>query len=212
MKHSFSKIVIGLSVIILFVVTFIHKDELLSLLMAFEKQSMEMPILAAGILILLKIVAATIGLPGTPLTLLSGSLFGKFFGTVIALIGNTLGATSAFLLARYVLRDYVTNTILQKYPKIRSYDTKLINKGFSTVVALRLIPLFPFNALNFLFGVTSVSLRHYVLGSFLGMIPGTFVFVYFGESLRMLSPLNIFLAVVGLIFLIYVGRYFEKRF
>jgi uncharacterized membrane protein YdjX (TVP38/TMEM64 family) len=212
MKKYFIKILIIIGVAGLSFIAFFNKEELLSLLIAFEKQSMEMPIVAAIILILLKIVAATLGLPGTPLTLLAGSLFGNFFGTIIAIIGNTLGATSAFLLARYILRDYVTNNILTKYPKIKSYDDNMATKGLSTVIALRLIPLFPFNALNFLFGVTSIPLKKYILGSFVGMIPGTIVYVYFGDSLRMLSPFNIVCAIFGILLLTYLGKYFEKRF
>ena len=206
------KIFLGLLILVLSITVLVFHKNILDVLNALEVQSMDMPVLAAFILIALKIISATLGIPGTPLTLLAGSLFGKLFGTIIALIGNTLGATTAFLLSRYVLRDYVAEHILTKYPKIKSYDEKIKNKGFATVVALRLIPLFPFNALNFLFGITSIPLKKYVVGSFLGMIPGTFVFVYFGESLRMLSPLNILLAILGIIALIFLGREFEKRF
>jgi uncharacterized membrane protein YdjX (TVP38/TMEM64 family) len=206
------KIILGLIVIGLSFTGFVYYAEIMASLMAFEKQSMEMPIVASFILIGLKTISAVLGLPGTPLTLLSGSLFGKFLGTIIALIGNTLGAAAAFLLSRYVFRDYVEKNILPKYPKMKEYDEKLQRKGFSTVVALRLIPLFPFNALNFLFGVTSVPFKKYVLGSFIGMIPGTFIFVYFGQSLRMLSVLNITLAVLGIVVLTYLGRKYEKHF
>ena len=206
------KIILAFLVITISVTTFIYSEKLLEYLQVFEKQSMETPIFAACVLILLKIISATLGLPGTPLTLLAGSLFGKFFGTIIALIGNTLGATTAFLISRYVLRDYVEKNILTKYPKIKSYDEKIKDKGFSTVIALRLIPLFPFNALNFLLGVTSIPLKKYIIGSFIGMIPGTFIFVYFGESLRMISPFNVGLAILGIIVLTYLGRVFEKRF
>ena len=206
------KTVVAIFIIALSISAFIFHTNLLTALRALEIQSMEMPFIAALILIGLKILSATLGLPGTPLTLLAGSLFGKLFGTIIALIGNTLGATCAFLLARYVLRDYVSENILTKYPKIKLYDEKIRLRGFTTVFALRLIPLFPFNMLNFLLGITSVSLKNYILASFLGMIPGTFIFVYFGESLRMLSPLNIGLAILGIIILIFLGREFEKRF
>jgi len=206
------KIILGLIVVGMSLAGFAYYTEIMASLVVFEKQSMEMPILASFILISLKTISATLGLPGTPLTLLSGSLFGKFFGTIIALIVNTLGAAAAFLLSRYVFRDYVEKNILPRYPKIKEYDDKLQRKGFSTVVALRLIPLFPFNALNFLFGVTSVPFKQYVLGSFMGMIPGTFIFVYFGESLRMLSLLNISLALLGIVALTYLGRKYEKHF
>lgn len=206
------KIILTVCILSVSMVAFFYYEELFTLLQILEMQSMEMPFVAACILVGLKIVATTLGLPGTPLTLLAGSLFGKLFGTIIALIGNTLGATAAFLLSRYVFRDYVNAHILSNYPKIKSYDEKIKHKGFSTVMALRLIPLFPFNVLNFLLGVTSIPLKKYILGSFIGMIPGTFIFVYFGESLRMLSAFNILCAILGIILLTYLGRVFEKRF
>lgn len=206
------KIILAVCILSVSIVSFFYYEELFALLQILEIESMEMPFVAACILIGLKIVATTLGLPGTPLTLLAGSLFGKLFGTIVALIGNTLGATAAFLLSRYVFRDYVSTHILSNYPKIKLYDEKIKHKGFSTVIALRLIPLFPFNALNFLLGVTSIPLKRYILGSFIGMIPGTFIFVYFGESLRMLSAFNIFCALVGIIILIYLGKKFEQKF
>ena len=193
-------------------VLFLHREEVLSWVAAIEHESMTMPLASALILILLKSVSAPLGFPGTPLTLLSGSLFGHVFGTIIALVGNTIGASLAFLLARYVLRDYMVKKFWTKYPRIKEYDQKLKEKGLSTVIALRLIPLFPFNALNFLLGVTSIPFKKYVIGSFVGMIPGTFLFVYFGESLRMLSGLNILLAILGICVLTFLGRQFEKRF
>lgn len=205
------KIILICTLLIISLSAFIFYAQLLELLVLFEKQSMEMPFLAACLLIALKVISATLGLPGTPLTLLSGSLFGKFFGTIIALIGNTLGATTAFLLSRYMIRDYVEKNILTKYTKIKDYDTRLKQKGLSTVIALRLIPLFPFNALNFLFGVTSIPLKKYIFGSFIGMIPGTFIFVYFGESLRMLSVFNVICAIIGIILLTFLGKVFRNK-
>ena len=206
------KILIAIFVVGISLTSFVYHTEIMASLLTFEKQSMEMPVAAALILIALKTISAALGLPGTPLTLLSGSLFGKFFGTIIALVGNTLGASAAFLLSRYVFRNYVEKNILPRHPKIKEYDEKLQRKGFPTVVTLRLIPLFPFNALNFLFGVTSVPFKQYVIGSFIGMIPGTFIFVYFGQSLRMLSSYNIILAIFGIVLLTYFGRKYEKHF
>ena len=206
------KVIVAATVLLISITLFANRSQVLEWIMTLEKESMSMPLMSALILIGLKSISAPLGFPGTPLTLIAGSLFGNIFGTIIALIGNTIGATLAFLLSRYVLRDYITNKFGSKYPRIGEYDQKIKEKGFTTVIALRLIPLFPFNALNFLLGITSISLHKYVIGSFIGMIPGTFLFVYFGESLRMLSPTNIFFAVVGIFILTYLGRLFEKKF
>lgn len=206
------KVLLGLTVLALGSAAFACREQLLAVLSYLGMARDTMPLEVAGVLILLKTVSAPIGFPGTPLTLLTGSLFGPLLGTLIALIGNTMGAVLAFLLARYVLQDYVQTRLLTKYGRIHDYVRRLESRPMSTVVALRLIPLFPFNALNFLLGVTTVPLRAYALGSFVGMIPGTFAFVYLGGSLAMLSGVNIALAVLGIIALIYFGNYYERRF
>lgn len=194
------------------VTVFIFREKVFEIFEYMEAMKISMPVTVALLLICFKIVSAPLGFPGSPLTLLTGSLFGVWYGTLIAIIGNTLGALAAFLLARYVLRDYVQSKLLVKYPLLKKYSGRLEAKPFATVVALRLIPLFPFNSLNFLLGVTNIKVKDYFTGSFLGMIPGTFAYVYLGGSLRLLNPLSITLAILGLILLIYVGKYYEKRF
>lgn len=206
------KVILFTVVAIASITIFIYHAELFSLLQSLEKEKTEMPFFVAFILILLKTTAAPLLIPGSPLTLLAGSLFGKFFGFIISVIGNNLGAALAFLLSRYVFYDYVQKNLLNKYPKIKSYSDRLETKGLSTVIVLRLIPLFPFNVLNFLLGVTNIPFRAYLVGTFFGMIPGTFLFVYFGESLRMFSVANILLAILGLGVLIYLGKLYERRF
>ncbi len=163
------------------------------------------------ILIVAKIIGALILFPGTPLTLLAGATFGVVTGSIVSLIGNILGATLAFFVSRYFLQSYVKKNILSKYPKIADYEKRFSSHGFQTVVLLRLIPLFPFNALNYLLGVTQVSTRDYILGTAVGIIPGTIAFVYFGQSLAMLSVLHIGISVVAIIGLIFIGKYYEKK-
>jgi uncharacterized membrane protein YdjX (TVP38/TMEM64 family) len=169
------------------------------------------PELAFLYLILAKIIGAIILFPGAPLTLLAGATLGIFWGTIISIIGNTLGAIAAFLVARYCLRNYVTKKIYNKYPKIEKYEGKFFKNGFMTVIFLRLIPLFPFNALNYILGVSRVSFKDYALGTFFGIIPGTLAFVYFGESLSMLSPFHIAMSVLAIAGLTYIGKHYEQK-
>ncbi len=169
------------------------------------------PELSALVLILAKIIGALIFFPGTPLTLLAGATFGVFLGSVVSLIGNIIGATLAFFVSRYFLQKYVVKNILSKYPRIAEYEKRFSTHGLETVILLRLIPLFPFNALNYLLGVTRVSNRNYILGTAIGIIPGTIAFVYFGRSLAMLSMLHITLSVAAIIGLIYLGKMYEKK-
>ena len=167
--------------------------------------------LAFWVLIFSKIVSGALLLPGTPLTLLSGAILGKSWGTVAAVIGNVLGATAAFLWARYLFRNFVQNKFLEKYPKINQYENRLSQNGFLTVVFLRLVPLFPFNALNPILGVTDIKFKDYFIGTLVGIIPGTFAFVYLGESFKMLSFWNVLFAVMGIVGLAYLGKLFKFK-
>ncbi len=76
-----------------------------------------------------------------------------------------------------------------------------------TVFVLRLIPLFPFNGLNFGLGLTRINTGVYVIGTFLGIIPGTFAYVYFGDSLASLNPFQVGIAVLGLVAISFLGKY-----
>ncbi len=162
-------------------------------------------------LIAAKIIGAILFFPGTPLTLLAGATLGVWWGSLVSIIGNTLGAVAAFFIARYFLKDYVQAHAYQKYPKIRMYENRFFKNGFATVIFLRLVPLFPFNALNYLLGVTHVSARDYILGTAIGIIPGTIAFVYFGESLSMLSSFHIITSLTAIVGLVYIGKFYEKK-
>ncbi len=96
-------------------------------------------------------------------------------------MGASVGATLAFLVGRYVLREWVAE-LIQKYRIMRAVDAAIKEKGAVLVLLLRLSPVVPFSAFNYIMSATSVSLRDYLLG-FVGMIPGTAAFVYFGSLL-----------------------------
>jgi uncharacterized membrane protein YdjX (TVP38/TMEM64 family) len=116
----------------------------------------------------------------------------------------------AFLLSRYILQNYIQKKVLPRHPKIKRYEKKLTQRRFVTVFALRVVPVFPFNSLNLLLGTTKISFNNFAIGTFLGILPGTFLFVYFGESLRILNPINILLAIAGLFILTYLSMFYGK--
>jgi len=211
-SHHIKKLVLVLAILILTILGIIFRDHILLFFTIAREITGNNPFAIAGILIALKTISAPLGFPGTPLTLLSGTLLGSYWGTLVAIIGNTSGAILAFLLARYILQDYVQNTLLSKYPKIKRFEDRIKEKGFSTVAALRLMPLFPFNGLNFLLGVTKISLKDYSLGSFIGMIPGTFAYVFLAGSIATFSPINILLASIGIVALLLIGNMYGKKF
>lgn len=129
--------------------------------------------------IALYIIATIAFLPGSIITLGAGAVFGVFWGSLYVFIGASLGATAAFLIGRYLARDWVYKKIAGN-EKFRAIDEAVGKEGLKIVVLTRLSPIFPFNLLNYAFGVTGVSLKDYILG-FVGMIPGTLMYVYLGS-------------------------------
>ncbi len=126
--------------------------------------------------------------PGTILTLGAGVVFGAIWGSLYTFIGATLGATAAFLIGRYLARDWVAKKI-EGHSKFKAIATAVAQEGLKIVFLTRLSPVFPFTLLNYAFSVTDVSLRDYVLGC-VGMIPGTILYVYIGSLAGNLATLN----------------------
>ena len=126
--------------------------------------------------------------PGLPLTLGAGFLYGAIIGTLVVSPASVAGATLAFLIARYVARDWVTHR-LKKYPQAAAIDRAIEKNGFKAVVLLRLQPVLPFNILNYALGLTSVRLRDYMLASWIGMFPATVLYVYLGSVMNDISDL-----------------------
>ena len=165
------------------------------------------------------IIATVAFLPGSILTLGAGVIFGVILGSLYVFIGATLGATAAFLVGRYLARDWVTNKISDN-KKFAAIDKAVSKKGLKIVLLTRLSPIFPFNLLNYALGITGVSLQDYFLGS-VGMIPGTIMYVYIGSLAGNLAfigseskPDNMILhwviKIIGLIATIVVTIYVTK--
>ena len=158
------------------------------------------------------VFACMVFFPGTPLTLVGGALFGPIFGTLYTVVGATAGAICAFYFSRAFGSGVFESKNNSLQTKLLVYNEAIIRNGFFTVLFLRFVPLFPFNGLNFALGLTAIKTRDYALGTFLGIIPGTFVFVFFGDSLSTLSPLKIAGAIFGIILLSVLGKYMMRRY
>ncbi|MFN6478034.1 TVP38/TMEM64 family protein [Nostoc sp. DedQUE07] len=129
--------------------------------------------------IVLYIIATVAFFPGSILTLGAGVIFGAVWGSLYVFIGATLGATAAFLVGRYLARSWVAGKIADN-KKFAAIDEAVGREGLKIVLLTRLSPIFPFNLLNYAFGITGVSLQDYFIGS-LGMIPGSIMYVYIGS-------------------------------
>ena len=134
------------------------------------------------------IPAALLFVPGSLLTLGAGFALGVGLGTVAVSIGSTLGASAAFLAGRTLARGFIEAKISHN-PRFRAIDQAVKHEGFKIVLLTRLSPVFPFNLLNYAFGLTPVSLRDYLLASWLGMLPGTVMYVYLGSAAKNLADL-----------------------
>ena len=128
--------------------------------------------------ILLYIVAEVAFVPGTLLTVAAGAIFGLLWGTVFAMAGAMLGAAAAFLTARYALRRFVERKV-RSSRRLMALDGAIAGDGRRLVFLARLAPILPFNGLNYAFGITSISLADYMIGS-LGIFPGALLRTYYG--------------------------------
>lgn len=135
---------------------------------------------APVILIVLYGLGGILALPGSVLTLVIGALYGLSHGMVYNIIASNLAASAGFLTARYLGRDFVARFLKGR---LGDFDEKAAAHGFRVVFYLRLVPIFPFNGINFGAGLSKIKFRDYLPASFLGMLPGTFVYTYFAASL-----------------------------
>lgn len=136
--------------------------------------------LGAGLFVVVYILACVLFIPGSILTLGAGVVYGVAKGTILVSLSATLGATAAFLVGRYLARDWVSAQIAGNV-RFKAVDAAVAREGWKIVGLTRLSPVFPFNLLNYAFGVTQVSLRDYFLASWIGMLPGTVMYVYIGS-------------------------------
>lgn len=126
-------------------------------------------------------IGAVLFLPGTVLTLAGGALFGPVLGTLYNLTGATLGAALAFLVSRYLASDWVA---ARTGGRLKQLINGVEAEGWRFVAFVRLVPLFPFNLLNYALGLTRIRFSHYVLASWICMLPGALAYTYLGYAGR----------------------------
>jgi uncharacterized membrane protein YdjX (TVP38/TMEM64 family) len=155
------------------------------------------------------VLAAIAFVPALPMSLLGGLLFGPVWGTVYASIGSTLGAGCVFLMARYAARHLVEHWVATS-PALGRLDRAATRYGFRLVMITRLVPLFPYNVQNYVYGITGIRFGPYMLTSWLCMLPSTVAFTLAGGALgegswdprRMLLWFGLAAALLGLLSLV----------
>lgn len=158
-------------------------------------------------------IAISLGFPGNVMAIAGGALFGLFWGTIWSLIGSTLGAIGAFWLARYFLHHRIAQRF-GHHLMLQRLNRAISTYPFSIVLAVRFTPLSPFSLVNFLFGLTPISLKTYALGTLLGLIPLTITYSWLGVTGQQLlqggDRLPFFLAL-GALTLLSVLPIFVKK-
>ncbi len=162
------------------------KDALLAVLGWTQRLSQEHRLAGMLVIIGCYVVACVFLLPGSVLTLGAGFVLRPFWGTVTVSAGSTLGACAAFLVGRTIARRWIERK-LRGNARFAAIDRAVGREGFKIVLLTRLSPIFPFNLLNYGFGLTRVKLGHYALASWVGMLPGTVMYVYLGAALGSLA-------------------------
>jgi len=179
MNSRFIRIGLLLMLVAGITVTVIYRDR-------FDVAALERWIQDAGIwapLLFMAVyaVAAVLFLPGTLLTLAGGALFGPVLGTFYNLTGATIGATLAFLIARYLVSDWVAE---RTGGRLKQLINGVEGEGWRFVAFTRLVPLFPFNLLNYALGLTRIKLSHYLLATYICMLPASIAYSYLGYAGR----------------------------
>ena len=185
---------------------YLHQDELRALIQGYGA-------MAPLVYMLVYTIAPSMFLPGLPLTIVGGILFGPFWGVVYTITSATAGACVAFLISRYIARDWIEKKL--KGPRWGQLDEGVEKHGWKIVAFTRLIPLFPFNLLNYAFGLTKITFVHYAVTTFICMLPACIAFIVFSSSLLDLirgkvSPT--FIIGLGLIIIVSLIPFFYNRF
>ena len=187
-----SIVLILLSMIILFIVLDLDRFVSLSYIKAsqekFQVLAVEHPLMVIASYMTAYILITSLSLPGAAvLTLLGGALFGLLIGTLVVSFASTIGATLACFVSRFVLRDWVQKKLGDK---IVTVNEGVEREGAFYLFTLRLIPIFPFWAINLVMGLTSMPLRTFYWVSQIGMLAGTLVYVNAGKELAKISSLS----------------------
>jgi len=178
-NNRLMRIVLFLGLLAAVTLAIIYRDQ-------FDAAALEAWVRDAGpvaplLFMLIYALAAVLFLPGSVLTLAGGALFGPVLGTIYNLTGATLGATVAFLIARYLASDWVAE---KTGGRVKQLINGVEGEGWRFVAFVRLVPLFPFNLLNYALGLTRLRLLHYIVATYVFMLPGAIAYTYLGYAGR----------------------------
>ena len=177
MKNNLIRVILALVLITGITLVIMYRDQL-------DTTQLESWVKNAGaaapiLFMLIYVIGTVFFLPGSLLTLLGGALFGPYWGTFYNLTAATIGAMLSFLVARYLASDWVAN---KTGGKMKQLINGVENEGWRFVAFTRLVPLFPFNLLNYALGLTKISFSQYSLATYICMLPGALAYTYLGYA------------------------------
>jgi len=178
-NSRFVRLLLILGLLVSMTLAIVYRDR-------FDAAAVEIWIEGAGLLapvvfILIYALVTVLFLPGSVITLAGGVLFGPVLGTFYNLTGATLGAALAFLISRYIASDWIAD---KTGGRVRQLINGVEGEGWRFVAFVRLVPLFPFNLLNYALGLTRIRFLHYLIASYIFMLPGTIAYTYIGYAGR----------------------------
>ena len=167
------------------------------------------------IFIVVYVAAATFMLPAFPFTLVAGLVFGSVLGGILSLVAATIGATFAFIIARYVARDAIVNKFGSS-PLFKKIDDGLAQNGVSFLILTRLVPIFPYNVQNYIYGLTPIKLITFTVVSLVCMAPGAFIYAFMAGIIveEGLTPmLAVYFAGAGIVLFLVslIPKYIAKK-
>nr|WP_134112310.1 TVP38/TMEM64 family protein [Hypnocyclicus thermotrophus] len=217
MKNLKKKILIGtLLVILIYLLYKLNIFEKVKNIEDFKNWINNFGIVAPIVFIIIYALATVLFLPGTPFTLIGGIIFGPILGLVYVVLGASIGLSLAFLLARYFIRDTIYNKVKDN-DTFQKIEEGVKKNGWRILLITRLVPIFPFNLQNYIYGLTNIKFVMYAILSSILIIPGSAVYVLSSGAIASgegISKKNIILiAVAAIIFVIlsFIPKLFVKK-
>lgn len=175
MKKILLRIILSVALVAGIVLVIIYRDQLDASVL--EKWINDAGLLGPVLFMLIYIIGTVLFFPGSILTLAGGALFGPVLGTFYNLTAATIGAGLSFIFARYLLSDWVEH---KTGGRLKQLKDGVESEGWRFVAFVRLVPLFPFNLLNYALGITRIKFIHYLIATYIFMLPGAIAYTYFG--------------------------------
>jgi uncharacterized membrane protein YdjX (TVP38/TMEM64 family) len=154
--------------------------------------------------------AVILVIPVGVMSLAGGLAFGKWWGTLLILVGATLGSCLSFAVARYFGRGFIESLEWLHKGRIKHFDDKAAENGFKLILFVRLVPIFQYDAVNFGGGLSKIRLRDFALASFIGMAPGGFINALLGSSLENIISVQFFAALGAFILLAFIPLLYKR--